>query len=53
MNPCLSNTRRNIWRNLRPGTVNEKINERNFSMLSQKYQQEQGELEAKIEALTA
>ena len=29
------------------------INERNFSMLSQKYQQEQGELETKIEALTA
>lgn len=33
--------------------LNEKINERNFSMLSQKYQQEQGELETKIEALTA
>lgn len=33
--------------------VKEKINERNFSMLTQKYQQEQGELEAKIEALTA
>ena len=33
--------------------MNEKITERNFSMLSQKYQQEQGELEAKIEALTA
>mgnify|MGYP001024503733 CR=1 FL=1 len=33
--------------------VNEKITERNFSMLSQKYQQEQGELEKKIEALTA
>ena len=33
--------------------VNEKITERNFSMLSQKYQQEQGKLEKKIEALTA
>ena len=33
--------------------MNEKITERNFSMLSQKYQQEQGELETKIEALTA
>ena len=33
--------------------LNEKITERNFSMLSQKYQQEQGELEKKIEALTA
>ena len=33
--------------------VNEKINERNFSMLSQKYQQEQGELETRIEVLTA
>ena len=33
--------------------LNEKINERNFSMLSQKYQQKQGELETKIEALTA
>ena len=32
--------------------VNEKITERNFSMLSQKYQQEQGKLEKKIEALT-
>ena len=28
------------------------ITKRNFSMLSQKYQQEQGELEKKIEALT-
>lgn len=33
--------------------VSEKINERNFSMLTQKYQQEQGELETKIEVLTA
>jgi len=33
--------------------LNEKINERTFSMLSQKYQQEQDELEAKIETLTA
>ena len=33
--------------------VSEKINERNFSMLTQKYQQEQGELETKIEALAA
>ena len=33
--------------------LNEKINERNFSMLSQKYQQEQGELETRLEALTA
>ena len=33
--------------------LNEKITERNFSMLSQKYQQEQGELETRIEALTA
>ncbi len=33
--------------------VNEKINERNFSMLSQKYQQEQDELETKIQTLTA
>ena len=33
--------------------VNGAITERNFSMLSQKYQQEQGELENKIEALTA
>ena len=32
--------------------LNEKINERTFSMLSQKYQNEQTELEAKIEALT-
>ena len=32
--------------------VNGAITERNFSMLSQKYQQEQGELETKIEALT-
>lgn len=33
--------------------LNEKINERTFTMLTQKYQQEQGELEARIEALTA
>ena len=33
--------------------LSEKITERNFSMLSQKYQQEQTELETKIEALTA
>lgn len=33
--------------------VSEKINERNFSMLMQKYQQEQGELETKIKALAA
>ena len=33
--------------------VNEKITERNFSMLSQKYQQEQGELETRLETLTA
>ena len=32
--------------------LNEKINERNFSMLTQKYQQEQSELETRIEALT-
>ena len=32
--------------------LSEKITERNFSMLSQKYQQEQTELEAKIEVLT-
>lgn len=31
--------------------LNEKISERNFSMLSQKYEKEQTELEAKIEAL--
>ena len=31
--------------------VSEKITERNFSMLSQKYQQEQEELEAKVTAL--
>ncbi len=35
------------------GIMCGEINERNFSMLSQKYQQEQGELETKIEALTA
>ena len=33
--------------------VNEKINERTFTMLTQKYEQEQGELETRIEALTA
>ena len=33
--------------------LNETITERNFSMLSQKYQQEQSELEAKIDTLTA
>lgn len=33
--------------------LNEKINERNFSILSQKCQREQDELEAKIETLTA
>ena len=33
--------------------LTEKINERNFSMLSQKYQQEQDELEKRIETLTA
>lgn len=33
--------------------LNEKITERNFSMLSQKYQQEQGELEKSIDALAA
>lgn len=33
--------------------LNGKITERNFSMLSQKYQQEQEELETRIEALTA
>lgn len=32
--------------------LNEKISERNFSMLSQKYEKEQTDLEAKIEALT-
>ena len=31
--------------------VSEKITERNFSMLSQKYQQEQEELETKVTAL--
>lgn len=33
--------------------LNEKINERNFSMLTQKYQQEQDTLGQKIETLTA
>ena len=33
--------------------MNERISERNFSMLAQKYQQEQDELEKKIEASTA
>lgn len=32
--------------------LNEKISERNFSMLSQKYEKEQTELEAKVKALT-
>ena len=33
--------------------LNEKINERTFTMLSQKYQQEQNELEMKIKTLAA
>ena len=33
--------------------LNEKINERTFSMLAQKYQQEQAELETRLETLTA
>ena len=33
--------------------LNEKINERTFSMLTQKYQQEQAELETRLETLTA
>ena len=33
--------------------LNEKINERTFTMLTQKYEQEQGELETRIEALAA
>ncbi len=33
--------------------LNEKINKHTFSMLSQKYQQEQEELDTRIEALTA
>ncbi len=43
----------NLIAKLYEDRVNEKINERTFTMLTQKYQQEQGELEVKIEALTA